>query len=130
MAKPESPRKRVKRLVNFYTKKWQKLLGLDWFTIENKWHDGREGSDTVDTYTTAHTVACWEYSIAAIHYYIPALTSHKDEDIESTVVHEIVHCILASMETHISDKWFEQREYATEKMTLALLSCAKKANKR
>lgn len=122
MAKSETPNQRVRRLVRFYTAKWVKLLDFEWFTIQHKWIDSGEEDDGGITRTAADTTALWEYRYAKVRWYLPNLSNQTDDQIEECVVHELGHCLIASMEEHIKDKYLEQREYAVQTLTLGLLA--------
>lgn len=109
---PEISSERIKR----YAGKWQELLGLSHVTIKHTMlgnvHD--ESPDVV-----ADTKAYWEYRNAEITWYLGKVATLSDETLEGTVVHELVHVLLAPMESHIPEKYNEQSEFTVENVTRA-----------
>lgn len=111
-AAKKAARKRIKGLVS----KWHELLGLDvlGISVEHTFLDNENGD------TIADTTAQWEYRKAHIRWYLPCAISLDDAELETTVVHELVHVLLAPME-HNEDNEEKLNEFAVETMTLALL---------
>lgn len=99
--------------------KWQALLGLDRIKIEyvfvESFHD--DGHSVI-----ADTEAFWEYHLAKIRWFLPAMIRETDEGIEEDLVHELVHVLLNPIERHVPTKLDEQKEFTVESVTQAILS--------
>lgn len=74
------------------TAKWKKRLGLADWTLYTSFEKTR-GDTTRACVLERH----WEYRYAVIEFYTD--TCKNDEDLERHVVHELLHCVLAELES-------------------------------
>ncbi len=79
--------KRITRL----TAEWKKKLGLGDWTLHVSF-EGSRGDMARACVLERH----WEYRFAVIEFYTD--TCKNDDDLETHVVHELLHCVLAEME--------------------------------
>lgn len=91
-------RKKIKR----YLKKWVQPLGLLWWKIDAYYYDDpmemvRQFTVTDDNITYASVDTDWRYLRATIKFNLPAIAGRTDEEIESTVVHELCHILVCEM---------------------------------
>jgi hypothetical protein len=83
--------------------KWTKFLGLRWWDITVAYYSDPE--EIVNRFTrpdrdvrvVAVTWTDWKYGQAKIDINIPVIVSLSDRDIESAVVHELVHVLVNEM---------------------------------
>jgi len=88
-------------------------------------HD-QEGSDIPTVYTTAaKTTAQWQYKRAQIDWYVGRIATLSDERLMAVIVHELVHCLLNSLDRWINDdaddSYHELNEYTCEMIARAIL---------
>lgn len=98
---------------------WTELLEMNW------WHLSLTRCDAAndeDPGTAADTDAKWEYRQARIRVYLPAIANHSDDDIESIIVHELVHVLVSPMESLMKEKDTKLSEAAVENVARGLLT--------
>lgn len=85
-----------------------------------------ESDHPTDAWCAADTEAKWEYRQAKIKVYLPAVAGHTRKDVRGILLHEIVHAIVAPMESLIkeNDAHTRQCELAVETLTRAFLDFA------
>lgn len=85
-----------------------------------------DAQNSEDAYCAADTDAKWEYRQATITVYLPTIAAHTDGQLRMILGHEIVHAIVAPMESLIKDTDANTRqcELAVESMTRTLLQAA------
>jgi hypothetical protein len=96
---------------------WKALLALDLPDITVRWS---EAYHEEDAHCQATTLTTWQYRESYITFYLPTLTNDSESQIERLIAHELVHCIMAPMETHVKAKHAEQCEFAVENMCRTL----------
>ena len=93
--KPSTARKKIRK----YIDKWQTSLGLGWWKVDVYYHVDKKhikkvlGSNRV----RAQVNSDWRYSEATIHFNIPAFIYLEDHEIETVVLHELVHILVCEM---------------------------------
>lgn len=95
--KYEATKKRIRKFVD----KWSKPMGLGWFKIDVTYdrNCSRDGS-----HTQAETdMSAWRYHEFTITFYITDVMELSDEELENTVVHELVHCLLAPISCNMRE---------------------------
>lgn len=107
------------------TKVWEDRLGMTGFyTIKHRRIDAL-GDPPYDG-VIAETKAAWEYKQASILWHTPRVCSIDDTELEVTVVHELIHVLVASMESLITpSKHAKACEFAVQSVTDALLHALK-----
>lgn len=88
---------RVEALINRRGPIWQDRMGLGHFEIGNVFLDSFDGEagDGTDFAVTAVCEVRWNYQQAKVKWYLPSAVRHSDEELESTLVHEYSHVLLA-----------------------------------
>lgn len=79
-------RKRIRK----YLDKWVPWLYTNSSKLNIEYVDAKDEDGSI-----AKTWAKWEYRDAIIEFYLPECQKCNDKDLENTVVHEIIHVILA-----------------------------------
>ncbi len=91
-----------KDLTKKYFEKWLNPLGLQWWDITIVYYSEpqdileyfqHEGSVVVPFTNTTH----WEYGTSVIRVNVHALETMEDNEIETGVVHELVHTLVNEM---------------------------------
>lgn len=98
---------------------WYALLELDWCNVTLYRSDAARPDDSD---CAADTDSKWQYRQARIAFYLPALANHDDSDLESVIVHELVHVMINGMESKVAEKFTDQCELAVENVTRALIA--------
>jgi len=101
------------------TKKWHKLMDMSWLSIK---HTYNPNIDDDEPFTVATTQADWEYRAAVIDWHLPRVCAIEDETLESVVVHEFVHVLVAAMEVNLKPNHDSHAEFAVESVARAILS--------
>lgn len=107
--------KQVKSLVRKQIKKWTPILGLKNWEIKVSYEDMDRIVDGMSF--LAETVCTWYTLRATIAIFLPAIKKLDKEEIELTVVHELVHIVLDEM----SECDSKHDERACETISKALL---------
>lgn len=113
----------ARRRIQAAIKRWKCLVppGFDVKHVFNEASAG-EGEETV----LANTVAQWEYHSATIKWYLPVCASCTADELERTVVHELVHVLTSPMEAHLrSGKMNATCEHTVEGIARAFLRTRK-----
>lgn len=111
--------KKQQRRITAALDKWVPILGLDrWFLRHAFINEVAPDKDIIAT-----TSANWEYMDAKFQWYLPAVRIVDDAYLETTVVHELVHCLLDSV-TPDGDEHLPTLEFATELVARALVRAA------
>ena len=95
----------TKKLINKYAKWWVGNTGLGYHRIVPKFVDHWEGGLTCDALCSAH----WEYLDHEITFNLTNMNIMSDEEIEITVVHELMHIFLNEMQSDDVDTKHEER---------------------
>lgn len=96
---------------------WKPRLGLEHWTIKTSFVTS---PDPNDEELRARVAPSWEYRYGCIEFYLAALL--RDDDIldrESTVAHELMHCVLNPMALKKSMR--AQEEMVTVDLTKAFM---------
>ena len=108
--------KQKKRLQK-YIDLWFDPMGMNWFKIDMHYHRQRdEDNPRVAGKTETH----WEYRMADIDWYMPSIADAEDWYLESMVIHEFVHVLIAPvMNVDTQESLSLCHEYATESISRA-----------
>lgn len=103
-AEYDKQKARIQRLINY----WVKLLGLGWWRIDFAYkREGLKLDDNIDDtgteFTAAKTHAHWQYLDALTEWNMPWVAGADDENLEKTVVHELVHLFINEMREWAGD---------------------------
>jgi|ERR1044072_1486593 hypothetical protein len=113
-------KKRVGSLID----KWKGPLGIGWYHVKLVWSRAYS-EDNVRVMAVTETT--WQYRQAVITWYLPTVLEETDEDfLESVVVHELCHILLAPLaaaagENDTKGDSMDVHEYATECVAQALI---------
>ena len=99
--------------------RWQTLMNLSWYTID---HTFRESFNEEDPQIIAETEGHWEYREGRMRWYLARVSGLTPEELELTVVHEMVHLLTEPMEKHLTNAFTEHCEYAVTCISKALLA--------
>src|SRR3990172_12133870 len=97
--KPSTAKKKIRE----YVAKWLTPMGLGWWNVDTYYHmhkkEARKYFKTKkrEWMVLARNFSTWEYRTAAVHFNTPALAQCSDDEIEKTVVHELVHILVCEM---------------------------------
>lgn len=114
--------KKEKARIGKFLTKWQGPMGLRAYKIQVIW----DRSYSRGGEAAFCDMSRWHYHEFEITFFIPSLMDENDETVERTVVHELVHCLLAPISVNMreTDKNSEYRreimEFSTEAVTKAL----------
>jgi len=104
------------------SKHLQSVLDLGWVVITHKFSTRADSGERI----IAETACDWEYRQATILWNLPQVAILTDEDLEVTMIHELVHVMNASLWESLSEEIKESHqklnEFATENMARALMS--------
>lgn len=107
----------VKKTVKKYWSRWHQPLGLADWKIGISFSDGR-GVSRREGYEVAATCdADWSYRSADVTFYIGSLHGKDDEEIESIVVHEMMHIFVNEMR----EEGIKHEERVCESLTWAFI---------
>lgn len=109
--------KAAKKQIQRLAKKWAPLAPPGWDVK----HLYLEITDDEHETVMAESKAAWEYHQASIRWYLPACCGQEDAYIEATMVHELVHVLVAPMEQQLPDEQTKLCEYTVEQVTRAIL---------
>ena len=114
--------KETKALITKYLKWWVKWTGLGYQRILTKFVDFWEGGLTSDAICSAH----WEYMDHVITFNLTNMQIMTDEEIEITVVHELMHIFLNEMQSDSVDIDHEERVASSLQKAFMWVKGAKK----
>lgn len=105
--------------------KWSERLGLSYLglSVTHVYSEGVADDDGAET--VASTEFNWQYRQGRIVWYLPNVPALTNEELGGCVVHELLHCLLNSMEQHVPDRYEALIEYAIETTTRAILHATK-----
>ena len=86
-------REQTKKLINKYLKWWVKWTGLGFQRVNAKFVDYWEGGMSADAICDSR----WQYLESTLTFNLTNMQSQSDEQIEATVVHELMHIFLNEM---------------------------------
>lgn len=109
----EATKEEIRRLVD----KWRPLLCLDDYTVTLTYSRERCSEDP---FRGAYTSTFWVYRDAEITFYVPQL-KNSYKTLESLVLHELVHIVLAPISSNLEPGCEQQNEFVTENVTRLLL---------
>jgi hypothetical protein len=98
--------------------KWQTTLGLGWLSINHRFSESFNDEPMI----VAETEADWEYRQAKITWFLPRVAGITREGLEEVMVHELVHCLTAPIESELRPRHAKQGEFAVESIARAILS--------
>lgn len=101
-----------------YAHDWQTVMNLGWLSITHAFLPSFK-DDSAET--IGDTEAYWQYRQAKITWYLASASRLTPELLESTVVHELVHCLTAPMESHVKAGHDEHTEFAVESLARAFI---------
>lgn len=84
---------KIKSRIGKYMTKWQGPMGMRWYKINVVW----DRSYDRDGASARTDMSRWQYHECDITFFLPTLADRSDEEIESVVVHELTHCLLAAI---------------------------------
>ena len=103
---------------------WEYLFGLQGFMkVEHRFIEAFKEDD--DPATIADTQCYWQYRLAVMRWFLPAVVRLSDSELDGDVCHEYVHVLTNPMESHVGNEFEEQCEFAVQSVTLALLNTRK-----
>ncbi len=112
---------KLERRVLSLGRRLQQALDLHWLTINHKF-----STVHTDDRITAETQADWTYRQATIIWNLPLVATMSDDTLETTMVHELVHILNASVWESLPDKVKDQihplNEFATENVARAIVA--------
>jgi hypothetical protein len=108
----------VKHAIDGMKDEWQDRMDLGHVAIT---HSYLEAFNETDHLTVAETQAMWEYRTANVRWWLPSAARLDMKELESTLVHEYTHILLAPVELKIPDKHLELKEFTVESIARALL---------
>lgn len=108
----------VKHTIEGLKDDWQTRMDLGHFSIQ---HTYLESFNEEDHLIIAQTQAMWEYRHAVIKWWLPSAARLDRKELEDTLVHEYTHILMSPIESKISDKHLELKEFTVESIARALL---------
>lgn len=112
-AEHDHQKARIERLFQ----RWIKRIGLGWWRIDIDYADGLIGrhEDPDDCWSTVMVCEpAWQYMKASIAVSLQQCVGVSDEDLESYIVHELMHVFLSEMrETDDQEHKHEDRVAST-----------------
>lgn len=87
----EETTERIKAIVQ----RWKQPLGLGWFRRFDVEYDNQYKEGSRDS--VAECYAKWEYEEVVVTFFLPACVGKTDEELEYTIVHEIMHGVINEM---------------------------------
>lgn len=113
---------RVRETVLKASALWVPIMGLTAWSIRHVFLESFDWGDAPDDFkTTASAEARWNYEQAKVKWLLPSAVRHSDAELERTVVHELMHIVLAPEQEHVKVSKWENIELATERAAKALL---------
>lgn len=98
-------KKQTRKLIRKYLKWWVANTGLGYQRITTKFVDFWEGGIEADAVCSAH----WQYLDHQITFNLTKMKDMSAEEIETTVVHELMHIFLNEMQSDSVDVNHEER---------------------
>ena len=87
-------KRRVQKLID----KWFTCLGMRYWSVTVCYsNESRMGNEHPDNPALATAHVMWEYCTAEIVFYLPALETTSDKDLEEGLVHECMHILVSPM---------------------------------
>jgi len=111
----------TKKLINKYLKWWVKWTGLSFNTLTTVFVDYWEGGLDADALCEAH----WQYLEHVITFNLTKMVALSEDEIEATVVHELMHIFLNEMQSDSVDVNHEERVASTLQKAFMLVRGAK-----
>jgi len=118
-----------KKRVRVYIKKWHHSLGLSWWRMKYSFmreQAERDNDDDKDWKTCARCIASPDYLNAEIIFYLPEIIDMPEEELEETVLHEMMHVFVSPMS--VKEKNNEEERTVTT-LARALIWVAKDFSK-
>lgn len=107
-------RQRVKTLFE----KWVKRLGLGWWTMTCTYSLESPVRDDDRRRKLAECNALWQYLDATITFYLPVTVILTDDELETAVIHELIHVLVNELQQVDEDRQHEERVVTT--LTMAI----------
>jgi hypothetical protein len=107
----------TKRRIQGFIREWKALVPPGVEVV----HIFVEDVNQDEPKTLADTVSQWQYHNAKIRWYLSAAASCEDSYLEGTVVHELVHVLVAPIEETIPAKLTNLSEHTVEAIAKAFL---------
>lgn len=106
-----------KRVMSFWDK-YFKDIGMGWWAVDVNWSREREeGSPN----TVGLTNASWEYRTGSVTFFLPECAELTDDQLEESVVHEMVHIIAEGIHDTRDDQAREITEYTVTSLARAIV---------
>ena len=80
-----------------YVRKWDEPLGLRWWRQAHEWCREPIGEASEGRFVGGRATVDWKYRLVTYQWYLPGLAKLLNDDIEETVVHEMMHVLVAEM---------------------------------
>jgi len=104
--------KRHRRRIRRCFDEWGTKLGLRWWSVEIRYYDRpkhfRKASGA-SANAAMRVWADWRYMTATIAVNVPALAELSDDELERSIVHELVHILVNEMREDDPDVKHEER---------------------
>lgn len=110
----------TKRRLDAANRVWGKRLGFERLGLNVSHAFSTSYADAHHT-VVAETEFNWEYRDGKITWYLPRCAAMSDAELAEAIVHELVHCLIASMEANVPAKHSKTNEFAVETVTQAIL---------
>lgn len=105
------------------SEKWIKVLGLAWWDIDLAYarddYEAPPGASSPDL-SLAYCAADWRYGHACITWNMPIVREQRDDKLERTFVHELMHIFLSETR-ETGDDWLAHEERVASTLTKAFL---------
>ena len=98
-------KKQARKLINKYLKWWVANTGLGYHRIVTKFVDHWEGGLDCDALCDSK----WQYLDHSITFNLAKMQTMTKEEVEITIVHELMHIFLNEMQTDDLDVKHEER---------------------
>ena len=95
--------KKQLRRIQRYIDRWHKTLGMGWWKVDYNYYDKRkefakgEKDTSYAQDVAARSWSDWRYRNASISFSVPKVATLSDAEVESMVVHELVHILVGSL---------------------------------
>lgn len=111
--------KAAKQQISRLAKRWACLIPTGW-DVKHLYLETTNDND--DSHAImAETKTQWEYQQASIRWHLPSCCGQEDSWIEGTMVHEMVHVLVAPMESQLPNSQSKLCEHTVETVAKAIL---------
>ena len=112
--------------INLGVNRYVRMFGMDWAEVTNRFWSVLPDGDGDDDHETVCIAKCenWHYRRFTLRWNLTCLAGVPDKDIDSYIIHELVHCLMAcyveDVPASYANKNAKLLEMATENIALAL----------